>query len=311
MEFPYVIHSDSDTDRLINRLVVDRKEEIIDRLHNYGSVLMRGFDVGGVDGFESAVRALSGEPLPYTERSSPRTSVKGHVYTSTDYPPAEGDLLPQRELLSDVLADMLFFYCIQPPADRGATPLADTRQVLKALDPHVREEFTRRRWMLVRNFDPKIGLPWSHVFGTQDRAEVERYCAANAIDAQWHVNGRLRTTSIRDAIHRHPETGEEVWFNHAAFFHLSTLPHEDREVLLELFSTEDLPSNTYFGDGEPIPDDVIEHVRACYRSAAARFDYREGDVLAVDNMLMAHSREPFTPPRTVVVAMTGLVTAES
>lgn len=128
--------------------------------------------------------------------------------------------------------------------------------------------------MLVRNFDPKIGLPWSHVFGTQDRAEVERYCAANAIDAQWHANGRLRTTSIRDAIHRHPETGEEVWFNHAAFFHLSTLPHEDREVLLELFSTEDLPSNTYFGDGEPIPDDVIEHVRACYRSAAARFDCR-------------------------------------
>jgi len=55
----------------------------------------------------------------------------------------------------------------------------------------------------------------------------------------------------------------------------------------------------------------MEHIRACYRDCAARFDYREGDVLVVDNMLTAHGREPFTPPREIVVAMSEPITASS
>ncbi len=310
MGFPHIIQSDGSDGRLMDRLAA-QQQEILNRLRDSGAVLMRGFDVGGVDGFASAVRALSGEPLSYTERSSPRHSVKGNVYTSTDYPPTEEIFFHNENSYQTSWPMSLFFYCIQPPRQRGATPLSDTRQVLKILDPSVREEFTRRGWMLVRNFDARIGMPWQEVFNTQDRAEVTRYCAAKTIDAEWHADGRLRTTAIRPAVRRHPRTGDEVWFNHAAFFHLSTLPPDTQEGLRELFSGEDLPSNTYFGDGSPIPDDVMEHVRACYRSAAVRFDYREGDVLIIDNMLTAHGREPFTPPREIVVAMAELITAQA
>jgi alpha-ketoglutarate-dependent taurine dioxygenase len=205
----------------------------------------------------------------------------------------------------------LFFYCIQPPRERGATPLSDVRQVLKTIDPLTRDEFSRRGWMLVRNYNAEFGLSWQEVFGTKDRDEVMQYCQANAIDAEWKANGRLRTTSVRKAIYRHPETKDEVWFNHAAFFHLSTLSRDAQLGLQELFAEEDLPSNTYFGDGEPIPDGVMDSIRACYRDAAVRFDYHEGDVLIVDNMLTAHGREPFTPPRQVVVAMTEPIRLES
>jgi alpha-ketoglutarate-dependent taurine dioxygenase len=309
MDFPCVINSASGNDRLID-LVTTERPTILDSLHDSGAVLMRGFSVGGVDGFESAVRTLSGEPLSYTERSSPRTSVKGNVYTSTDYPPTEEIFFHNENSYQTSWPMALSFYCMQPPREQGATPLSDTRQVLRALDPSVREEFARRGWMLVRNFDAEVGLPWQVVFNTEDREEVSRYCAANAIDAEWQTGGRLRTTAVRAAVHRHPRTGDEVWFNHAAFFHLSTLPPDTQEGLRELFSREDLPSNTYFGDGSPIPDDVMEHVRTCYRSASVRFDYRDGDVLVIDNMLTAHAREPFTPPRKIVVAMAELVTAQ-
>jgi alpha-ketoglutarate-dependent taurine dioxygenase len=310
VDFPYTIQGEDLNERLISRITSERKE-ILGRLHDSGAVLMRGFDVGGVDGFETAVRELSGEPLPYTERSSPRTTVKGNVYSSTDYPPTEDIFFHNENSYKTSWPMTLFFYCIQPPQDRGATPLSDTRQVLKALDPSVREEFIGRGWLLVRNFYPEFGLPWQEVFNTQDRAEVMRYCSANDIQAEWQDNGSLRTTSVRQAVHRHPETKDEVWFNHAAFFHLSTLPADAQEGLRELFGNDDCPNNTYFGDGEPIPDDVMEHVRACYQSAATRFDYREGDVLIVDNMLTAHGREPFTPPRKIVVAMTELTAAGS
>jgi alpha-ketoglutarate-dependent taurine dioxygenase len=310
MNFPFIIRSSDVNGRLIDQIATGR-DNILDRLHDSGAVLLRGFDVGGVDGFASAVRALSGEPLAYTERSSPRTSVKGHVYTSTDYPPTEEIFFHNENSYRTSWPMTLFFYCIQPPRERGATPLSDVRQVLKTIDPSTREEFNRRGWMLVRNYNAEFGLPWQEVFGTNDRDEVMRYCQANAIDAEWKANGRLRTASVRKAIHRHPETKDEVWFNHAAFFHLSTLSQDAQEGLRELFGEEDLPLNTYFGDGGPIPRDVMEGIRACYRDAAVRFDYDEGDILIVDNMLTAHGREPFTPPRQVVVAMTELTRLDS
>jgi alpha-ketoglutarate-dependent taurine dioxygenase len=308
VEFPYIISSDGASDRLLDQITIGR-EHIQHKLHDSGAVLLRGFDVGGLDGFAAAVRALSGEPLPYAERSSPRTSVKGHIYTSTSYPATEEIFFHNENSYQTSWPMALFFYCIQPPRERGATPLSDIRQVLKKIDPSVREEFSRRGWMLVRNFDAEFGLPWQEVFNTQDRDEVMRYCSANAIDAEWKGNNRLRTTAVRNAIYRHPETRDEVWFNHAAFFHLSTLPSYAQEGLRELFAEEGLPNNTYFGDGEIIPDDAMEHIRACYRDCGARFDYREGDVLVVDNMLTAHGREPFTPPREIVVAMTEPITA--
>ena len=303
MDFPFIIRGSDVNGGLIEHIAAER-DNVLDRLHHSGAVLLRGFDVGGVDGFASAVRALSGEPLAYTERSSPRTSVKGHVYTSTDYPPTEEIFFHNENSYRTSWPMTLFFYCIQPSRERGATPLSDARQVLQTIDPQAREEFSRRGWMLVRNYDAEFGLSWQEVFGTKDRDEVMQYCQANAIDAEWKANGRLRTTSVRKAIHRHPETKDEVWFNHAAFFHLSTLSRDAQLGLRELFREEDLPSNTYFGDGEPIPDEVMDGIRACYRDAAVRFDYHEGDILIVDNMLTAHGREPFTPPRQVVVAMT-------
>ncbi|MYT78937.1 Taurine dioxygenase, alpha-ketoglutarate-dependent [Streptomyces sp. MnatMP-M77] len=302
MDLPLVIEAQDD-ENLLHRTARDRAG-IRRALRTNGAVLLRGFAVEGVDGFEAAVRELSGgAPLPYEERSSPRSTIKGRVYTSTDYPPHEEIFFHNENSYRVSWPMSLYFYCVEPPRRRGATPLSDTREVLRALDPAVREEFERRGWKVVRNFGSEFGLSWQEVFNSGDRAQVERFCAANDVSVEWRPDGGLRTSSVRDAVHRHPETGEEVWFNHAAIFHLSTLSPEIREGMLELFDEEDLPNNSYFGDGAAIPDDVMAHVRDCYRSAATRFDYVRDDVLVVDNMLTAHGREPFTRPRTIAVAM--------
>src|SRR5687767_2549981 len=77
-------------------VIAARREELRAALVEHGGLLLRGFDIGGVDGFDAVVRALAGEPLTYTERSSPRHSIKGKVYTSTDYPPEE-EIFPHNE----------------------------------------------------------------------------------------------------------------------------------------------------------------------------------------------------------------------
>lgn len=269
----------------------------------HGAVLLRGFDIGGVDGFAAVVRQLSGEPLEYSERSSPRSTIKGNVYTSTDYPAGEEIFLHNENSYQSSWPRLLYFHCVREAETLGATPLADIRKVLQLIDPEVREEFARRRWMAVRTFHEGFGTDWRQVFNTDDRAEVEAHCRAKDLEFEWLGDGGLRTRGIRDAVHTHPDTGETVWFNHITFFHHTTLAPDVQAGLLELFGEEELPSNTYYGDGGSVPADVMDHLRSCYRAASTRFDYRADDVLIVDNMLAAHGREPFTGPRKIAVAM--------
>jgi alpha-ketoglutarate-dependent taurine dioxygenase len=278
-----------------------------DRLKEHGAVLLRGFQVGGVDGFADVVRAISGEPLTYSERSSPRSTISGNVYTSTDYPAEEEIFLHNENSYQSSWPRLLYFYCVQPPETLGATPLADIRRVYDLIDPSVRDEFARRRWMAVRTFHDGFGTDWRNIFNTDDRAEVEANCRARDLEFEWLDNG-LRTRAVRDAVHTHPDTGEQVWFNHVSFFHYTTLAKDVQAGLLELFGEDELPSNTYYGDGGTIPQDVMDHLRECYRAARTRFDWERDDVLVVENMLAAHGREPFTGSRRIAVAMAELHT---
>lgn len=55
-----------------------------------------------------------------------------------------------------------------------------------------------------------------------------------------------------------------------------------------------------------IEDCVLEEIREAYKQTATRFDWREGDIRLIDNMLTSHAREPFSRPRKIVVAMAEL-----
>ncbi|SES40389.1 TauD/TfdA family dioxygenase [Actinokineospora terrae] len=287
---------------VVDRITGDR-DALRTKLVEHGAVLLRGFEIGGADGLTDAVRALSGEPLTYTEQSSPRSVIKGNVYTSTSYP-AQAEIPLHTEMSYQAVWPLtLFFHCVEPPLTEGATPLASIREVYERIDPDVRAEFEQRRWMVVRNYGEDVGLRWWTAFGTEDRAQVDKQCAAGGLTAEWVGSDGLRTRAVRDAVHHHPVTGLPVWFNHIVIFHESSLPAEVREGIAEIYGPDGFPNNSYYGDGSVIPDDVVAHLRQCYRAASTRFDYQRDDLLVVDNMSAAHGREPFTGPRKIAVAM--------
>lgn len=279
------------------------RDSIEQKLSEHGGILFRGFSVPGVEAFERFVGAVSGDLLEYRERSSPRSAVQGNVYTSTDYPPEHAIFLHNENSYQQVIPQRIYFYCFVEPEDRGETPLADCRRVYERIDPEIRRRFEAEQWMYVRNFGDGMGLDWPTVFQTEDRAEVEQYCRRNGIEPEWKEGGRLRTRAVRAAVARHPVTGEPVWFNHATFYHVSTLEPEVRESLLAEFEEEELPANTYYGDGSPIEPEVLDHLRAAYRAETVQFPWRRGDILMLDNVLVAHGRRPFSGPRKIVVAM--------
>lgn len=273
------------------------------QLLRHGGLLFRDFKVTTPAEFEQFIRAAAGELLEYRERSSPRTQVGGNVYTSTDYPAGKSIHLHNENSYQDTWPARIFFYCATAAREGGETPIADCRKVLARLSPGTRERFARKKWMYVRNYGDGFGLSWQAVFQTDDPAQVERHCREHDIEVEWKEGGRLRTRAVRPAISKHPQTGELTWFNHAAFFHVTSLDDGMREALLEVFAEDDLPSNTFYGDGSTIEPEVLDEVRAAYHQETVVFPWQEGDVLMLDNMLVAHARRPFVGPRKVLVGM--------
>lgn len=271
-----------------------------------GAILFRGFKLEGVAGFEEFARAASSGLLDYKERSSPRSELMRGVYTSTDYPADQSIHFHNEQSYTRSWPMKLFFFCVTPAERGGATPIADGRKVLKSLDPRLKEKFAEKRVMYVRNYGDGMGLTWQTAFQTTSGAAVEEYCRRAGIAFEWKGGGRLRTRQTFDAVVAHPKTHEQLWFEHAAFFHVTSLPPDVRRALTDEFREEDLPFNTYYGDGSAIEESALGQIREAYARGAKRFDWREGDVLLIDNMLTSHSREPFSGPRKIAVAMAEL-----
>ena len=182
--------------------------------------------------------------------------------------------------------------------------------MFRLIDPKIKELFTRKRVMYVRNYGEGVDMPWQEVFGTEDRAAVEEYCRRAHTGYEWIDGNRLRTRQVRQAVATHPRTGETVWFNHAHMFHVSNLDPAVREALLAQFREDELPRNAFYGDGSPIESSVLEEIRGLYNESAVAFEWQRGDILMVDNFLASHGREPFVGPRRVLVAMAELYTNE-
>ncbi|HEV2149657.1 MAG TPA: TauD/TfdA family dioxygenase [Longimicrobiaceae bacterium] len=272
-------------------------------IHQAGAILLRGFGVEDVDEFQRFMLSASGELLPYTYRSSPRTQVKGNVFTSTEYPADQRIPFHTEMSYTSTWPMKIGFLSLIVAETGGETPIADSRRVYDRIPAEIRDRFERLGVMYVRNYTPWMDLPWQSVFQAETREEVDEFCRAAGIEAEWVDDDHLRTRQVCQGVAAHPTTGEKVWMNQAHLFHVSNLDPEMVEVMVEEFGEENLPRNTYYGDGSPIAPEVFAAIRAAYDAEALVFPWEKGDVLLLDNMLMAHARSPFTGERRVVVGM--------
>lgn len=303
-------------------------------VREHGAVLFRGFTLGGAQGFEDVASAI--EPQLGSEYlgTSPRNALTKHVYTASELPPFYP--IPQHIEMSFLAHPprVLFFAALAPNTSRGGeTPLADFRAVWRDLDPEVRERFEERGVRNVRNYagpeagsrsDPWKLKRWDEMFGTSDRAEVERRARAEGLTPSWREGDVLRLENVQPAWRTHPETGERVWLNHAQVFHPSAAAGELRRIatrqralrsrLLATFAgtmvavrrrlvaEDDLPMNVTFGDGTPISDRDMERVRDAIWKNLVVYRWEQDDVVVLDNTAISHGRLPYRGKRTIAVA---------
>jgi alpha-ketoglutarate-dependent taurine dioxygenase len=284
--------------------IKNNKEFLEACLLKYDGVLLRNFDIYSVSEFSRIAQIISPNLLDYTYRSTPRTKLGGKIYTATEYPVDRVIPLHNENSYSQSWPEKIFFFSVIVANEGGETPIASSRNVYKKIDKSIKEEFENKGILYVRNYNTGIDLSWQEVFQTDQKDLVNQYCRDNNIDYIWNNNGpELTTKQICQASISHPKSHEKVWFNQAHLFHISSLHENDSISLINEVGEVNLPRNSFYGDGQDIPYDVLDHIREVYNQEKIKFKWSRGDIMILDNILTAHAREPFTGERKVAVAM--------
>jgi alpha-ketoglutarate-dependent taurine dioxygenase len=197
----------------------------------------------------------------------------------------------------------LAFCCLVPATTEGETPLADMNSVTAALDSELFSKFEQRGVRYVRHYHPYIDVPWQQVFQTEDRSVVAKICAQRQIQHEWLDDDVLRTVQTCQGTATHPVTGVKTIFNQAHLFHVTSNGTENAEQLIDTFGADRLPRQSSFGDGEEIPLADLQSLRMAFESQKIMFSWQKDDVVLIDNMQVAHGRQPFTGPRKLLAAL--------
>jgi hypothetical protein len=268
----------------------------------HGAVLVRGLGVSSPAMAAAVAGTLADSLMTEQEGFTSRVPQDG-IYPAAGWP-ADQPMCMHHELSYAVHPPgLLIFCCITAPDRGGATALADGAAVLRSLPEPVVARFARFGWELRRTYNDVLGVPWPDAFGNDDKSAVERYCQARGIRWQWQPDGGLHTRRTLAAVRSLPVLGERVWFNQIAFLNEAAMEPAVRDYLVAEFGPDGLPFTTCYGDGEPIEAQVIELINDAYAAHTVREPWQAGDVLLVDNLRTAHSREPYDGAREVVVAL--------
>jgi alpha-ketoglutarate-dependent taurine dioxygenase len=283
------------------------RDELRDAVAAHGSLLIRGLGLRDRAETGAVLRQLTTGLITEKETFASRETHAEGVYSSTKWPQNQQMCMHHELSYRLEFPGLMLFACLTAPTEDGATAVADAPTMLDALPAELVQRFEREGWMLTRSYNDEIGASFAESFGTEDRGAIEKYCRANAIEFAWQPDGELRTRQRRSAVVRHPVTGQRCWFNQIAFLNEWTLAPEVREFLVDVYGSDGLPFNTRFGNGDPIDTDVVDVLNTTYEANTMREPWRSGDLLLVDNIRTAHSRDPYSGPREVLVAMADAV----
>ncbi|WAJ35471.1 TauD/TfdA family dioxygenase [Pseudomonas sp. GOM7] len=275
-------------------------------LCQHGALLFRGFGLDNVAAFEAFAEALS-PGLHGGYGDLPKKEGGRNVYRSTPYPEQEMILYHNESSHLESWPRKQWFYCELPSKVGGATPLADIRQVLRRLPEEVAQAFASKGLRYSRTFIEGVEPSWQQFFGTEQREQVEAHCRAQGTAFEWLDDDTLQIHTHCPGVLQHPITGEAAFFNQVQLHHPYCLGEDMREDLLDFFGEGRLPRLVSYGDGSPIDDRTMQLIGEAYEACAVRFDWQQGDLVMLDNMLTAHARDPYQEPRLIAVAMGEMV----
>jgi Taurine catabolism dioxygenase TauD, TfdA family len=281
---------------------------LVQSLYAHGALLFRGFGLATAEDFERVASAIV--PELFGEYGDlPREGASSKVYCSTPYPADKSILFHNESSHLPRWPLKQFFFCVKASETGGETPLLDCREVARVLDRKIFDPFAAKGLVYVRNFCEGIDVSWQDFFKTTDKSVVEKVCKDDGMECEWVKGRQLRIKQRGRAVAKHPVTGDTVFFNQVQLHHPYCIDPKTRKSLVALFKEEGLPRNVYYGDGSRIEDATMAELDKVFWKTAKAFPWQSGDIVMLDNMLVAHARKPFTGTRKIVVAMGEMMNA--
>jgi hypothetical protein len=291
-------------------------------LYKHGGLLVRGFDqLRTAEDFERVILEVTPDLRDYIGGTSPRMTVRGKILTATYVPPSWSIPLHQEMAYTQNPPGRITFFCERPAALGGHSTVGDMRLALEKINPAIRRKFDRFGLQLRRtlpsyqtlHLKPGVQKPWPEVFGVNEPSVVESIVAAKGWRAEWIDGDTLQLwQDLLPAIKNHPVTGEPIWCNQAHFFApvcMMAWAQEDgritdyNAIAKARASTPEMLDNIFFGNGEPLPDNDALHVYRVLRKIERPISLKRGDILMLDNLILAHGRTAFTGERSILVAL--------
>lgn len=142
---------------------------------------------------------------------------------------------------------------------------------------------------------------WQMRFRTEDKKKVNEFLTNENYEYAWEDNTLFYWKTLSPTI-RHVKSGEKLWFNQLAALHASY--YADLPCFEDLkLPFKEYPCHSTYGDGEEFQTHEIDNYRRCVWESSVGFDWKNGDILFLDQLIVQHSRLSFKGDRRVGVSL--------
>jgi alpha-ketoglutarate-dependent taurine dioxygenase len=288
----------------------DSNREELDRLIlAYGGILLRRFPVTSAAQFNDFISVFPNYQPGYVGGGSPRNAIEGKILESTRYD--ENLKIPLHSEMAYLKSypARIAFFCRRASPVGGETIIGSMRTFMQHLPTALREKLEKHQIHIVRNFAPAGTTPtivddsdkvcWNDAFYTDDRMKVEDHCKRLSAKPIWNNDGSLTIINVMTPFTDHPLTGERFYRSH---IHSGGRVRQ-ASVDADVGTKARRPSGYSLDGGETLGSDEIAIIKSLFDRIERSFPWNHGDVMILDNLQVAHGRNPFSGPREVMVAL--------
>ena len=280
-----------------------RRTELIAKAERHGAVLFRGFPVVTAEDFDAYIAAFGLPNFPYYESLSNAVRVNRtpRVFTANEAPPTVTIYLHHEMAQTPIYPSKLFFFCEQPAATGGATPICRSDVLWERLKERC-PAFARdceTKGLRYSNVMPAendaasgMGRSWQSTLRATTREGAEARLRELGYSWEWQNNDCLRvTTPVLPAVRRLAD-GRTTFFNQLI---AAARGWKD--------SRNDPARAITFGDGSPLDRDAVFVAATLADELSFDIPWQRGDVALVDNFVAMHGRRTFTGTRKVLASL--------
>ncbi|KAL4938457.1 hypothetical protein BDV06DRAFT_231878 [Aspergillus oleicola] len=284
-----------------------------------GAILIRGPPIATPHDYSEIAHAFGLKPHIKIGRPPLRTILAPNVKTANEGPP-ELPIWPHNEYgWSTINPTWLTFYVLRVPKSGGATPITSSVYVahkLKRRAPAFFENLKRLGVMYTYRYTPETLVSntgnsiccayGEHVDDDDDaetfRSKIETEIRRHSNDFTWHKDGSLSVTHVVPAIRLHNPTGAAIFFgNIPSAWGRSRYHGATREPFRGDDGSYHPPPQ--FGIGTEMKVEDLDLLLDVAEEGAVHLEWKQGDLVILDNYAVQHSRQPWVGERQVLAAL--------